>query len=181
MSKPQGTVKRPSALECTAYHEAGHAVVDLALGLTVQKVSIVPDDASNGFCRGPSVQLYEASGRKERRTVARAAIISCYAGLEAQRLVDPNPAEHHGDGDEDEAFELSRRWGVLPGRCDFIGDDRHQAYLDRLRTEARRLVKRQRAAVARLAAELLARRELEGAEVERIVLPLLAKGKRGSF
>lgn len=42
--------------ELTAYHEAGHAVVALALGRPVQRVSILPDREHAGVCKfGKSV------------------------------------------------------------------------------------------------------------------------------
>lgn len=37
-------------LEATAYHEAGHAVVALALGRPVQRVSILPNQLRLGLC-----------------------------------------------------------------------------------------------------------------------------------
>src|SRR3954469_24811357 len=40
----------PPADEATAYHEAGHAVVALALGRPVQRVSIRPDRELLGVC-----------------------------------------------------------------------------------------------------------------------------------
>ncbi len=39
-----------SKLEATAYHEAGHAVIALALGRAVQRVSILPGHAWLGRC-----------------------------------------------------------------------------------------------------------------------------------
>jgi ATP-dependent Zn protease len=41
----------PSHTEMTAYHEAGHAVVALALGRTVHKVSVLPNRERMGECR----------------------------------------------------------------------------------------------------------------------------------
>lgn len=40
----------PTRDEATAYHEAGHAVVALALGWQVQRVSILPKQESLGRC-----------------------------------------------------------------------------------------------------------------------------------
>ena len=39
-----------SAEEITAFHEAGHAVVALALGRAVERVSILPDETRLGAC-----------------------------------------------------------------------------------------------------------------------------------
>jgi ATP-dependent Zn protease len=41
----------PADNEMTAYHEAGHAVVALALGRTVHKVSVLPNRERMGECR----------------------------------------------------------------------------------------------------------------------------------
>src|ERR1700687_5011540 len=42
--------------EATAYHEAGHAVVALALGRPVERVSVLPDRENLGLCEfGKSV------------------------------------------------------------------------------------------------------------------------------
>ena len=75
--------------------------------------------------------------KSARRKLARKMIIRLYAGLPAQRLVDPNPAEYHGESDDEEAFELSKRWGVFHRGMSHAGDDVHQAYFDRRRGEAR--------------------------------------------
>jgi ATP-dependent Zn protease len=165
---------RPPELECTAYHEAGHAVAALALGLSVNTISIVPDPDGEcaGFVLSPGVLGYETSSSREQKEIARRCIVRLYAGMEAQRLVDPDPADYHDEDDEDNAFDLAREYALGP-RGGHVGDDRHRDYLERLRVKARRLIHRHRAAVDRLAEELLAHKELSGAEVERIVRPFL--------
>lgn len=42
--------KQPDLDAATAYHEAGHAVIALALGRPVQRVSILPDEKRLGWC-----------------------------------------------------------------------------------------------------------------------------------
>jgi ATP-dependent Zn protease len=41
----------PPSDEATAYHEAGHAVVALALGRPIHRVSVLPDGHFLGLCR----------------------------------------------------------------------------------------------------------------------------------
>jgi hypothetical protein len=147
--------------------------VSLALGLTITKVSIVPAADYTGVCQKPGLYGYHISDRRDARAVARALIVSCYAGLHAQRLVDPAAPEHHGDSDEDDAFYYSKEWEVFPRWFGHVGDEHHRAYLDRLRAEAGRHVRRQRKAIEELAAALLDRKELTRAEVETLVEPLL--------
>jgi ATP-dependent Zn protease len=43
-------MEQPVYDETTAYHEAGHAVVALALGRPVQRVSVLPDRVRLGHC-----------------------------------------------------------------------------------------------------------------------------------
>jgi ATP-dependent Zn protease len=156
-------------LRATAYHEAGHAVITVVQGLTINKVSIVPGHDYNGICSQPGVAGYHYSNRREERSIARAIIIGLYAGMPAQRLVDPNPPAFHGQDDEDDAYELSRRHRVLPRHCDIEGDEYHLAYLERLRAEAQRLVRGHRWVIAKVAEELLQRQELDGAEAEELI------------
>jgi ATP-dependent Zn protease len=156
-------------LRATAYHEAGHAVVTLALGLSIDSVSIIAAEDFNGVCRKPNVIHYGAVTKRVQKAIARAMIVALYAGMPAQRLVDPDAPAFHGESEDEEAFEVSRQWQVYPRRVRFIGDESHLAHLESLRQEARRLVLRNRAAVEVLAGELLQRKEMSGAEVQQLL------------
>lgn len=47
-----GSMEQPQSHdEVTAYHEAGHAVIALALGRTIHKVSVLPNRERLGECR----------------------------------------------------------------------------------------------------------------------------------
>ena len=164
-------MRDPDALRATAYHEAGHAVAEVVQGLSVSSASIVADadDDSLGRCYSPPVLGYEFNSAREQRQVARASIVGCYAGVEAQRLVDPAPADFHGQADDEQAFAVSREYAVLPRSCEFVGDDAHMAYLERLRREARRLVRKHRRAVEAVAEALLQHETLDGVDIEAIV------------
>ena len=153
----------------TAYHEAGHAVIAVAQGLAINKVSVIPGQDYYGVCVHPSVYGYSFSTKRERRSIARGIIVSIYAGMHGQRLVDPDPQAVHGGDDDNHAFELSREFEVFPRRCNLVGDDRHYAYLDRLSGEARRLVKKHRSVIEKLAELLLVRKELGGTEAEEFI------------
>jgi hypothetical protein len=103
----------------------------------------------------------------ERRKLARDFILISYAGIPAQRLVDSNVDPLHGGMDEEQAFETSRQFNVLPRKMSYIGDEQHHKYLDRLRREAIALVKRNEPAIRHLASILLERVTMTGKEVER--------------
>ena len=163
--------RTPQDLRATAYHEAGHAVANIAQGLTIDTVSIIPGKGYHGMCISPSVWEYDAASTRERRAIGRMIIIGCYAGMHAQRIVEPG-AKFGAEGDEHQAFQASRKWCVLP-RYSSVGDDAHLKYLGRLKRESRRLVNRHRDAIAALAKELLRKQELDEAAAKAIVEPLL--------
>jgi ATP-dependent Zn protease len=168
------TTSPEEALRATAYHEAGHAVANLVQGLTVDRVSIIPGEGFNGRCRSPGALGYRFSNARQRRAIGRAIIVACYGGIEAERFIDPGAPEYHADDDMAIALEQSRLLEVFPRYMRRVGDEWHMAYLERLRGEARRLVKRHRAAVAALAEELLCREELDGAQVEELLSGFLS-------
>lgn len=155
----------PNEKIATAYHEAGHAVVALAHGLTGFEVTIVPGEDSLGHYLHPGVLGYEIHGNRERRSLARDCILVSYAGMHAQRLVDPDADGSHGVGDESNAFDLSRDFEVLPRSLSRVGDEQHWRYLDRLKKEAGRVVQQNRAPIKALAEALLEKKTLSGEEI----------------
>jgi hypothetical protein len=156
-------------LENTAHHEAGHVVAAWAHGLTCESASIEGhEDGSAGRIVHPSEHGYEGSGgRRAQRQIARAHIIVAYAGHEAQLLFDPD-APDGATRDRDDAWALMRRFEVLPRDCNYVGDDSCVRYLNRLRGDARRLVRRHWPIVEAVARELLNRRTLDTADLKRI-------------
>jgi ATP-dependent Zn protease len=146
-------------LRGTAYHEAGHAVVQLYLGLPIVDVTIVPDrdEGSLGhMTHPPPLRLDIPATRLARRQAARDMMIGCYAGVAAQQLVDPSPAPFHGEDDSASASWLAREYGV---RTDPV----------RLRREARRLVRQLSRYIDCLATALLKRPTLTEDEVKQLL------------
>ncbi len=68
----------PTALEATAYHEAGHAVVALALGRSIQRVTVLPAQTSLGRC-----EFQKGRTRPSEDWLEREILISL-AGLAAE-------------------------------------------------------------------------------------------------
>jgi ATP-dependent Zn protease len=165
--------RTPERRLATAYHEAGHAVVHALLGLTNHKVSIRPEGADDGQCLTPSVPQCTARTWREQRSIARKQIVGCYAGLYAERLVDPYAPDWRGREDEDNARFLSRTFEVFPRNFSYVGDSEHLRFLDKLRAESRRLVHQYREAIAAVAEQLLRKKELDGEEVKQIIEPYL--------
>jgi hypothetical protein len=82
--------KKATKLECTAYHEAGHAVAAIALGRGVRLVTIVPDREAGllGNCICDSLPGLAADphnpNARGRRALVEQEIMICYAGSVAQ-------------------------------------------------------------------------------------------------
>lgn len=160
-------------VKATAHHEAGHAVAMIVQDLGFDSVTIMPEGTSLGSILHPNVLMYDIpSNRNAQRALTRQLIIACYAGIPAQSLVDPSPEEFHGDGDEQNAFELSREWGVVPKRCS-VGDDAHIGHLEKLRGEAKRLVRRHETVIHALTAVLLKEKTMDYARVREVLAPLI--------
>ena len=73
--------------QATAYHEAGHAVVALALGRAVQRVSILPDRERLGQCEFKKGLFRPSEDWLERE------ILIALGGIAAE-------ARHTGDADQ---------------------------------------------------------------------------------
>lgn len=155
--------------QAIAFHEAGHAVACIVKDVGVDSVTIKPGADSYGSCIHPSVMGFEFTNVPERRRIARDCIIIAFSGVPAERLISPDAPDTHGSGDEENANWLSREFHVFPRRMQNVGDEYHEEYLDRLRNEARRLVKRERRAIEAVARELLAKTTINGQRVESIV------------
>jgi hypothetical protein len=173
------TVPQPTRAEltATAFHEAGHVVVGGHFDVPTTRVTIIPssDGVSAGCMWHPPPLGFEADSRRDRRTRARAMILLAYAGLEAEKLVDPHAPEVHGENDRDNAFELSREHGVMPRRCDYVGDDAHQGYLEGLRRESAGLVRRFAQSIGLFAGKLLEVHEMDGHSATALALSLLER------
>ncbi len=159
--------RRTKALESTAYHEAGHAVVARVLGLTCGRVSIIADDDSAGHAiiADPWQTAGDWENRdrfRDARQAFRGTIIARMAGAEAERKFF---GQCRG-GDDDDQYEIAllmdSRWTEIPA------DDWNQ-YEARLRAQTRRLVRRHRHTIEHVAKALQERGTLEAEEVDAMV------------
>ena len=157
----------------TAYHEAGHAVMHLQLGLPLRRASIIPNKqkGSLGHVHGGSISTWMVSlaeiddAWEYPRIISRALreICASKAGHIAERRATKKTNHEGAEGDRSGAsiwlFLLAPE--LATQEC--IALDR---WLE-LRTT--RLVKNHWSAIKLVAEALLTRRSLTGAEVRQIV------------
>jgi len=74
--------------EATAYHEAGHAVIALALGRPVQHVSILPDREALGLCEFGKSVFRPSEDWLEREALIALGGIAAEARLTGERAWD---------------------------------------------------------------------------------------------
>jgi ATP-dependent Zn protease len=140
---------QPSSEEAVAYHEAGHAVVALALGRPVHCVSILPDRVNLGLC-----EFHKGVCRPSDDWIEREILISL-AGLAAE-------ARHTGNYAWDGAardLQYVRRLTV-----ERAGERRAERLERRMLAKVEHLLAREDnwGAVERIVAELLRRGAISG-------------------
>ena len=160
--------KKPT-IEETAYHEAGHAVANIALGLHTTRVSIVNEGGDFGRCFSPGSAGYHFKNQREFRRIGRDQIVATYAGWEAEVRYSPDANQEWSQRDFDSVIEHSRECAVFPRSCKNAGDEAHMKFLRRLQLEAKKLVRDHWAKIEIVAKALLERNELTGAEVEKLI------------
>ena len=165
-------------LRQTAVHEAGHVVVAYALGLACNEVALTHDDAEEtgeyGHSVGPNPQYgYEHSCRREQHQTMRAKCVGCCAGLAAEHVFFDVPLDTDNEnalGDFVNIIECERNGLPIRGkRNGFVGNDATWQYIARLLREAKKLVKRHRDTIQRLADTLVEKKQLSGDEVEQLL------------
>lgn len=144
----------------TAYHEAGHAVAALRLGLDFDGASIEPDHEAASLGRVAHAQVFTHLPTDHTEEDATRAVedvvVMALAGLPAQRLVNKDCDPRGAASDEADAAELLARYG-------------NPARLPALRERARQLVLDNRVEVYRVAKVLQALETIDAIDVEAAV------------
>jgi hypothetical protein len=166
---------RLTPISPTTYHEAGHAVAAIALGIGLQRVSAVGDRETLGrieLTQGwPHHRPEFHPDNPSHRGIAEDWILLALAGEYAdsyRRGLDPDPFSRSAEWDFGHALELAG-W-LYPDTVD------REAFLKRMKDRARHFVTeplrwRQISAVA---ARLTETNELEGELVARIMAEVMA-------
>jgi hypothetical protein len=141
-------------LEAVAYHEAGHAVIGLALMRPVLSVTIIPLGDAAGLCNGERGLSPNPSPEE-----VEALLYELFAGYAAQIRFDPAAVEAAKFASEDDNCKAQPFLRSLGGPI-------REPYL---RQRAAALVAENWPAIVLLASELLQFKTLGGDEVEFIV------------
>ena len=146
----------PSPAEATAFHEAGHAVMALALGRPVACVSVVPTRQFLGTCAFGKAVFRPSEDWLERE------MLIALAGLAAEARYSGDYAWDGATRDRDYAQDLALRRA---------GNERKaQRLLRRALSKAEHLLAQEEnwRAVERMAAELLRTGEISGRAARHI-------------
>ncbi len=144
-----------TATAATAHHEAGHAVAAMVRNVQVKYATIAPSGDSVGYIRLLGRVPTQVGAMHNRGLIA-------LAGEAAQRRFSPRSVRRHHGGSDREAvrrFALDASGSAKVAQC----------LVDLWQAQADDLVQTRWAAIQRIAAALLERQTLDGAELRRLV------------
>lgn len=150
--------RRHPGRKALAYHEAGHAVVGYALGLTIERVTINPDETSLGHCRYRDWETWSAACSPE------ALLSLLVAGAVAEEIATGRPSR---GSDDRTALGVARSRGS--------DDAEAVARVAAVRTRTARLLEEYWPAVKTVAGALRHARELSSVQA----MATLARAFRG--
>lgn len=154
-------VAKEDTRTATAYHEAGHAVMAFLAGVTINSISIIADEGSNGRVhhRNPLRHTNlddDTSDRAYDR--ARKMIRICLAGSVAESLFERSFSKDGSGADYETAVEIAvRLTGSAVGAKPLIELQLRQVF---------QIMKENWRLVETLAGELLIRSEMSGSDVD---------------
>ena len=144
----------PTERECTAYHEAGHAVVAHKLGVKIYRVTIVPAQNYLGRCELRSM-LFDG-GLCEQANLERAIQISLAGPLAQKRFHRRSYRRSCGRRDYYRASGLAR----------YLAESNEREFLKDQELLTEMLIQRWWVDIERIASALLEHDNLTGADVE---------------
>jgi ATP-dependent Zn protease len=143
----------------TAYHEAGHTVVAHALGIGIERVSIVEDEESVGISVSPLREGFDYYLDADADEYLGKHLVVCQAGAVAEEILTGELPELEGN-DREGAVEILFR----------IADhEDSEAKGQESEDMARDILRDNWPKVRNLAEALLEHRELSGKEVEALL------------
>lgn len=164
--------------ESTAYHEAGHAVLTVFLGLSFQKVTIVPEGDSLGHQLDRKyskrfLEALDASLSPYMLDRLEKIIKVLIAGGIAQRIASGRSNHVGSRSDWDKAV-------ILTSRIYEISSPELPVYLRLKRMEAERMVQFRWKEIQTIKDALLCQKTMSSREVRDVLFPEFAKSKLAS-
>ncbi|MDV2496601.1 MAG: hypothetical protein RX316_10410 [bacterium] len=162
--------KRSTALQATAYHEAGHLLVAWRENITVHSVSIIDNpkigSAGRVYLRNPldGARRSKAVTKRSRRRL-EGLVRYFLSGALAQKRFNPRSYRRwHDEDDRKQARKIIKR---LAG----ADDETARAALKHLEAQASDMLSEERSwlCVEAIAAALMERKELKAGEVKAII------------
>ena len=159
-------MRNTKALQSTAFHEAGHAVISWALEYEVYELTIVPSEDKAGLVKYQNPLLGVPLDRDNSPNAvaqAKKAMMISLAGPIAQRKFDPESWEdHHGAVDFEKVVDFALRLGG--------GEEDANVFLESLDPEIKDMIDRYWPEIQNLASVLLEKRTMSAKEVENVIL-----------
>lgn len=162
--------KRSTALQATAYHEAGHLLVAWRENITIHSVSIIANpkigSAGRVYLRNPldGTRRSSVSPKRSRRRL-EGLVRYFLSGTLAQKRFNPRSYRRwHDEDDRNQARKIVKR---LAG----ADDDTARAALKHLEAQTRDILSEELnwLCVEAIAAALMERKELKASEVRAII------------
>jgi ATP-dependent Zn protease len=155
----------PNPLRCSAYHEAGHAVVGVLGGLKLEIATIRPTDGSDPQCRWDNdyMETILKSDQKIRSSFTKRFAEMNLASRFSEAMAcdmksDEQQDSHHGDYLDLQRMRRKAGFGYF-----------RLATIPKLKRRARALVKENAAAIAAVAERLLESATLDQIQIESII------------
>jgi hypothetical protein len=176
---------RPDAisevLRATAIHEAGHAVIGRVLALSCGGATIIPNEAEleagHANVKDPLDTLSVWEQRDWEKTVSGVAALNCRDGARAAYrgsiLATMAGAEAEVEilgrcrgGDGDDRYKIE---GMAASSYALLSNVLWHRYEPRMRRQTRRLVRKHRDKIERVAAALKERRTLKASDIDALM------------
>lgn len=158
------TKRAERQLLTVAYHEAGHAVMAVALGINLSKVTIIPENDSAGHCKHEKITVGDYADNSPRacKRIEISAMISL-AGTLAQRIHNPRSVRHYR--------AMSDYKQACNAAMTLNGSARQEtAWLKWIEIKTEDVLRLRWRAVEALSQELMQRKALNGNEARAVVL-----------
>jgi ATP-dependent Zn protease len=153
-----GVTGLPMRIRNVAYHEAGHAVIGVAVGMPLARVTIRP--------RGNSLVDGKTMWRHGSRSPLLSQVIVDYAGFSAERRIDASVRWEEGVDDHDVLEDKILR-GQWADSEEAVADA--YRFMRKVKKASAALVTRHWKAIITVAEELLRKQTLTGKQVRELV------------